>query len=317
MYRSTSLLLALLVAAADAQGCPPTSVTFEDYINNRGGTNGACSSNSDCEGNDGTDNPDSTCCVRFTFPYCGVPSSCNPYLSCVSPDVPVPLPSSADAPTPEEFAAALSRAGGGGAYYDGCPPTSESWESYQGKGGACTTNAGCASANEGACCVKYTFPYCGVPGDCNSYLTCMTAEEEAANAVASLQSALPDAPPLCCAILSRAYIVDCNPKQQVNSHTAASPATATSYLTCMTAEEEAANAVASLQSALPDAPPTGEFEAVISALQDCAGATSFEDVEKCAQDNIASLADTSGGKKKERAVSFVVAALAGFGALIN
>mmetsp|Transcript_22107 Transcript_22107/g.48167 ORF Transcript_22107/g.48167 Transcript_22107/m.48167 type:complete len:258 (-) Transcript_22107:208-981(-) len=257
MYRSTSLLLALLVAAADAQGCPPTSVTFEDYINNRGGTNGACSSNSDCEGNDGTDNPDSTCCVRFTFPYCGVPSSCNPYLSCVSPDVPVPLPSSADAPTPEEFAAALSRAGGGGAYYDGCPPTSESWESYQGKGGACTTNAGCASANEGACCVKYTFPYCGVPGDCNSYLTCMTAEEEAANAVASLQSAL------------------------------------------------------------PDAPPTGEFEAVISALQDCAGATSFEDVEKCAQDNIASLADTSGGKKKERAVSFVVAALAGFGALIN
>mmetsp|Transcript_22108 Transcript_22108/g.48169 ORF Transcript_22108/g.48169 Transcript_22108/m.48169 type:complete len:318 (-) Transcript_22108:208-1161(-) len=317
MYRSTSLLLALLVAAADAQGCPPTSVTFEDYINNRGGTNGACSSNSDCEGNDGTDNPDSTCCVRFTFPYCGVPSSCNPYLSCVSPDVPVPLPSSADAPTPEEFAAALSRAGGGGAYYDGCPPTSESWESYQGKGGACTTNAGCASANEGACCVKYTvrcvlecthrntsrapFHYlflfccvsCALQACIMSLLSLDLTFVMLLFCHSSFSLSLPQFP--YCGVPG-----DCN-----------------SYLTCMTAEEEAANAVASLQSALPDAPPTGEFEAVISALQDCAGATSFEDVEKCAQDNIASLADTSGGKKKERAVSFVVAALAGFGALIN
>ena len=155
MYQSAALLLAF-VAAASAQGCPPTSITFEEYISNRGGTNGACTSSSDCEGNEGSTDPDSTCCVHFSFPYCGVPSECNSYLKCLPEGTPVPLPTSAEQPTAEEFAAALARAAGGGAYYDGCPPTSESWESYQSKGGACTSNAGCAAANEGACCVKYT-----------------------------------------------------------------------------------------------------------------------------------------------------------------
>ena len=32
--------------------------------------------------------------------------------------------------TNEEFQALLARADGGGAYYDGCPPRSETWEGY-------------------------------------------------------------------------------------------------------------------------------------------------------------------------------------------
>ena len=56
----------------------------------------------------------------------------------------------------------------------------------QAKGGPCTTNAGCAADNAGACCVAYTFPYCGVPSDCNSFLKCFSPEqEEAATAAAT------------------------------------------------------------------------------------------------------------------------------------
>ena len=56
----------------------------------------------------------------------------------------------------------------------------------QEKGGPCTTNAGCAAYNAGACCVSYTFPYCGVPSDCNSFLKCFSPEqEEAATAAAT------------------------------------------------------------------------------------------------------------------------------------
>lgn len=156
MYRSAALVLALVVAA-NAEGCPPTSITFNDYISRAGQTNGACTGNSDCGGGDGSSTGE-TCCVNFTFPYCGVPSSCNPYLKCVAPDQVVPT--SAEPANPEDFAAAFSKIGGGGAHYDSCPPVGETWSDYQSKGGACSTNAGCDSEKAGSCCVKYTVSFC-------------------------------------------------------------------------------------------------------------------------------------------------------------
>ena len=63
----------------------------------------------------------------------------------------------------------------------------------QAKGGPCTTNAGCAADNAGACCVAYTFPYCGVPSDCNSFLRCFSPQqEEAATAAAIEEGASPE-----------------------------------------------------------------------------------------------------------------------------
>ena len=98
------------------------------------------------------------------------------------------------------------------------------------------------------------------------------------------------------------------------------PSECNQYLTCMTTEEEAAAAISLQDAALPDAPSAEEFEAALSALQNCADAASIEDIEQCAKTSTAtppSGSTTSGSSMKERAVSFVVAALAGFGALVN
>lgn len=41
--------------------------------------------------------PNTTCCVSYSFPYCGIPSGCNQYLKCIDDtETAVPLPSSAD-----------------------------------------------------------------------------------------------------------------------------------------------------------------------------------------------------------------------------
>ena len=41
--------------------------------------------------------PNTTCCVSYSYPYCGIPSGCNQYLKCIDDtETAVPLPSSAD-----------------------------------------------------------------------------------------------------------------------------------------------------------------------------------------------------------------------------
>lgn len=87
----------------------------------------------------------------------------------------------------------------------------------------------------------------------------------------------------------------------------------------MTAEEEAAAAVPVLSGAETDVPDAGEFEAAAAALTECAEATSLEEIEACAREKVDSVMDTTsaGVSAKQQAVSFVVAALAGFGALVN
>ena len=73
------------------------------------------------------------CCVKYHVGYCGVPSDCNEYLQCRGAGNGTAFSASAMSDTPatnEEFQALLARADGGGAYYDGCPPTSETFQGY-------------------------------------------------------------------------------------------------------------------------------------------------------------------------------------------
>ena len=74
------------------------------------------------------------CCVDYHLNYCGVPSDCNEFLQCAGPgngaDFTVSSLSDPVPATNEEFQALLARADGGGAYYDGCPPRSETWDGY-------------------------------------------------------------------------------------------------------------------------------------------------------------------------------------------
>lgn len=94
-------------------------------IGNAGGTHGACMTDNHCQ-NDGE------CCVDYHVGYCGVPSDCNEFLKCRGAgSAPFTVSAMSDTPaTNEEFQALLARADGGGAYYDGCPPRSETWEGY-------------------------------------------------------------------------------------------------------------------------------------------------------------------------------------------
>ena len=90
-------------------------------MSNEGGTHGACMTDDQCQ-NDGE------CCVNYHVGYCGVPSDCNEFLQCRGAGTGVGV---MNAPaTNEEFQALLARVDGGGAYYDGCPPRSETWDGY-------------------------------------------------------------------------------------------------------------------------------------------------------------------------------------------
>eukprot|EP00563_Minutocellus_polymorphus_P021476 CAMPEP_0197725230 /NCGR_PEP_ID=MMETSP1434-20131217/6845_1 /TAXON_ID=265543 /ORGANISM="Minutocellus polymorphus, Strain CCMP3303" /LENGTH=328 /DNA_ID=CAMNT_0043310683 /DNA_START=68 /DNA_END=1054 /DNA_ORIENTATION=- len=182
MYRLAVIAL-LATSVAAKGGCPSTDLTLDDWLSNAGGTHGACETDDHCQ-NAGE------CCVNFHLNYCGVPSDCNEFLQCAGSgsgaafevsSLSDPVPATNDA-----FQTLLARADGGGAYYDGCPPRIETWDGYLAKGGACTTNAGCSDDNAGACCVAYTFPYCGVPSDCNSFLQCFSPAQEATATTAAI-----------------------------------------------------------------------------------------------------------------------------------
>ena len=55
----------------------------------------------------------------------------------------------------------------------------------------CTKNSDCQSwcgDRDGCCCIYYTIPYCGVPGDCNDFQYCLEDDEEAVQLPSSLST---------------------------------------------------------------------------------------------------------------------------------